>query len=234
LRDRGQIGSGLRDNLDEGSMDEDEALRLNTLHRFRKHSPRLLLEEYSHCEVPAGCGGVVLRWIDRDAGTPALMRTVVEAQITAWIDGAQLDSGRVDLRAGVHTLALELTQIEPRTGPAPLLLAIVRTLPGDELDEEEGVVLLRSQVGRAWRVLGEQPPAGWTAIEFDDSQWPVAGPAELDAKQRESWRVQQIQRRGAVPIALPPERAWVRVRFEVAAFQPGSAGVTTAQPQEQS
>ena len=37
---------------------DSEALRLNTLNRFRKHSPRLLLEEYSHCEVPAGCGGV--------------------------------------------------------------------------------------------------------------------------------------------------------------------------------
>jgi hypothetical protein len=201
--------------------DEAEALRLNTLHRFRKHSPRLLLEEYSHCEVPAGCGGVVLRWIDPGAGTPALVRTYAEAQITAWIDGAQLDSGRVDLRAGVHTLALELTQIQPPGRPAPLLLAIVRTLPGDEHEAEDGVVLLRSQVGRAWRVIGEQPPPGWTASEFDDSQWPVAEPAELDAKQRESWRAQQIQRRGAVPIALPPERAWVRVRFEVpATIQP--------------
>ena len=36
--------------------------RLNSVDRFRKKSERLVLEEHGHCEVPAGCGGVVLRW----------------------------------------------------------------------------------------------------------------------------------------------------------------------------
>ena len=206
-------------------MDEDEALRLNTLHRFRKHSPRLLLEEYSHCEVPAGCGGVVLRWVDPGMGTPAIVRSYVQAQIALWLDGAPLDSGRVDLRAGVHTLALELTKIVPpshtrlasllrRRRPAALLLSIVRALARDHAAATP-LVLLTSQVGRAWRVTGEQPPDGWTAPEFDDSAWPVAQPAELDAELHEPWRAQQLQGHGALPIALPPDRAWIRVRFEV-------------------
>jgi hypothetical protein len=209
--------------------DEAEALRLNTLHRFRKHSSRLLLEEYSHCEVPAGCGGVVLRWIDPGAGTPAIVRTCVEAKITLWLDGAQLDSSRVDLRAGVHTLALELAEIvQPKQSrlasmirghrPAYLLLSILRGLSRDR-EDARAVVLLRSQAGRAWRVLGEQPPSNWTAPEFDDSAWPVAQWIELDAEQREAWRAQQLLGHGALPIALPSERAWIRVRFEVPALQ---------------
>lgn len=209
-------------------MDEDEALRLNTLHRFRKHSPRLLLEEYSHCEVPAGCGGVVLRWVDPGAGTPAIVRSYVQGRIALWLDGAPLDSGRVDLRAGAHTLAIEITEIVAptqsrvasmlrRRRPAALLLSIARALSSDY--EGQPVVLLTSQVGRAWRVSGEQPPEGWTAAEFDDSQWPVAQPAELDAEQREAWRARELQNHGAVAIALPSDRAWIRVRFDVPELQ---------------
>ena len=40
----------------------DRQLRINTLSRYRGRPPRLVLEEHNHCEVPAGCGGVVLRW----------------------------------------------------------------------------------------------------------------------------------------------------------------------------
>lgn len=43
-------------------------LKLNTLDRFTKQPGLLALQESSHCEVPAGCGGVVLRWIDPRAG----------------------------------------------------------------------------------------------------------------------------------------------------------------------
>src|SRR5574339_211352 len=68
---------------------DDEALRLNTLHRFRKHSPRLLLQEYSHCEVPAGCGGVVLRWIDREGGLPVVVRVAALGPVRAWLDGTE-------------------------------------------------------------------------------------------------------------------------------------------------
>lgn len=210
-------------------MDEDEALRLNTLHRFRKHSPRLLLEEYSHCEVPAGCGGVVLRWVDPGAGTPAIVRSFVQGRIALWIDGAPLDSGRVDLRAGAHTLAIEITEIVAptqsrvesilrRRRPAALVLSIARALARD-YEAEPPVVLLTSQVGRAWRVTVEQPPEDWTSAEFDDSQWPVAQPAELDPAQREMWRAEELRRYGAVPIALPADRAWIRVRFEVPELQ---------------
>jgi hypothetical protein len=37
-------------------------LSLNSIDRYRKRSNRLILEEHRSCELPAGCGGVVLRW----------------------------------------------------------------------------------------------------------------------------------------------------------------------------
>jgi hypothetical protein len=49
-------------------MPDSDDLRLNELQRYRKTSGRLALKVHSHCEVPAGCGGVVLRW--RRPGAP--------------------------------------------------------------------------------------------------------------------------------------------------------------------
>jgi hypothetical protein len=207
-------------------MDDDEALRLNTLHRFRKHSPRLLLEEYSHCEVPAGCGGAVLRWVDPRAGTPALIRTSVAAKITLWLDGAPLESGRVDLSAGTRVLALALAEIVPpkqsrlatmfgRGRPATLLLSIVRAL-GRDTENHNAIVMLSSRATSAWRVTGETPAPSWTAPEFDDSSWSVPERGELDPEDRNQWRAERLQSHGAVPLALPPKQAWMRVRFQVA------------------
>lgn len=50
----------------------DRELKLNSISRFSKQSPRLVLEEHGHCEVPAGCGGVVLRW--RGADDPIALK----------------------------------------------------------------------------------------------------------------------------------------------------------------
>lgn len=199
-------------------MDDDEALRLNTLHRFRKHSPRLLLEEYSHCEVPAGCGGAVLRWVDPQAGTPVIVRVFAEAKISSWIDGAPLDSSRFDLRAGSHTLALELDEIA-RPQRAILLLSIVRALGRDHLARGDSLVLLSSRPTSSWRLTGERPSGSWTAPEFDDRSWAVPVAIELDAEQRDDYRLRQLQEHGAVPLALPPSHAWIRVRFEIPALQ---------------
>ncbi len=51
-------------------MADDKGLNLNNLDRYTKLSPRFVLEEYSHCEVPAGCGGIVLRWRNPEVGIP--------------------------------------------------------------------------------------------------------------------------------------------------------------------
>lgn len=88
----------------------DDDLRINTLHRFAKHSPRLTLQEYSHCEVPAGCGGVVLRWVDPRRGVPIRVRAIVLGETETWLDGAPLPGGgHTRIEAGTHVLAVHVT-----------------------------------------------------------------------------------------------------------------------------
>lgn len=101
---------------------DHEDLRLNTLHRFTKHSERLVLEEYSHCEVPAGCGGVVLRWRDPSTGLPLSVLFISLGRSELWVDGQLSASSRVDLTPGAHTLALRVTQLPDQPSPAVLLV----------------------------------------------------------------------------------------------------------------
>lgn len=206
-------------------MSDDDGLRLNTLHRFRKHSPRLLLEEYSHCEVPAGCGGVVMRWVDPDAGIPALVRVHAPGTASTWIDGRQLASARVDLVAGSHVLALELEHDGELAEAPALLVSIVRALGRDSHDGDDVTVLLCSTPGLPWRITELEPGSEWTAPDYDDREWAAPTLAELDEGTREAWRVRQLRGHGAQPLALAGRRAWLRVRFEVAPLRSDAGGL---------
>ncbi len=209
--------------------DDDEALRLNTLHRFQKHSPRLLLQEYSHCEVPAGCGGVVLRWLEREEGLPVMLRVASlapAATTKVWLDGRNVsDVSTFELKAGTHVLALELREL-PRPG-TPLLVRVDINLPRDN------GTLLRSAPDHRWWVSSEAPAADWLTEEFECKApaWSQAlghadALAELPQDQR--WRWESLMREpyrandpllsdAARPLALPGTHAWLRTRFELGA-----------------
>lgn len=94
-------------------MDERE-LRLNSLARYAKSSPLYVLEEHGHCEVPAGCGGVVLRWRNPRAGVPVHMWLYRQGDGAVFLDGAPLPSARPVASFGDHLLAFELAVADPR------------------------------------------------------------------------------------------------------------------------
>jgi hypothetical protein len=200
--------------------DDEEALRLNTLHRFSKHSPRLLLQEYSHCEVPAGCGGVVLRWIEREGGLPSILRMAALGPIRCWLDDHELISSTVELHGGEHVLALEVTEL-PRAN-TPLAVRLDVNLPNNSTTllrsaEASRWWLTANQPSRAWSTLGYDPAAhGWSrALEHPDHA------AEVPHEQR--WRWSSLTREpfaerphlpaAARPLALPSTRAWLRCEF---------------------
>lgn len=177
---------------------DDEDLRINTLHALTKRSPRVVLEEHSHCEVPAGCGGVVLRWRDPLAGVPAVVRVASLGQLEATIDGAPLTNSWVQLAVGRHVVAVHLTGLPP--GPSPFCFALTR----QPVEPEDPPVIALSGPGVDWRVHPD-PPATWRSPDHDLSDWAVAedGTALLEAVDPDiAWRFRQVVAWGAVPLRV--------------------------------
>ena len=210
------------------SSNEDD-LRLNTLHRFAKHSPRLVLEEHSHCEVPAGCGGVVLRWRDPNAGVPSILHVATLGQVQAFFDGRLLDSAWLTVPLGDHVLALHLTEIEPDT--SALMVGLLRFRPrGGEGPDD---LLLGSAPSGSWLAAASAPAASepgqvgdWRALDFDDSSWqPLAsGTAERDDLPEDAqWRFDRLERLTARPLRVTGHEAWIRCRFHQDLPPPESA-----------
>jgi hypothetical protein len=188
----------------------DDDLRINTLHRFAKHSPRLVLHEYSHCEVPAGCGGVVLRWIDPVKGEPVMVRLMVsDAEASCWLDGEPVPSQIALLPAGRRVLAVHLRREKP--GAQPFTVGIFRD---DDFDTD----LIRLG-GPRWRCATAPPGVddGWTAPGFDDAAWreaPLASAALLAAQS--SWQQRAFENAasaGQPVFALDADELWLRVAF---------------------
>jgi hypothetical protein len=191
--------------------DEDQALELNTLQRFSKTSPRLILEENGSCEVPAGCGGVVLRWLDPRVEVPLLFRIHTPGKFEFYLDGqAQISSAPL-VGYGKHVLALHFSELPVQE--AAFVLAARR-----KPDQPERAPDLLSRPGAAWKGVASQADRDWLHPEYDDSSWasleelPLSPPAN-------GYRYARLLETGALPLGLKTRVAelWVRCRFE---FQP--------------
>lgn len=146
--------------------------KLNSLDRFRKQSDRLVLEAHSHCEVPAGCGGVVLRWRNPAAARPITTYLYAPADFTCFVDGAPLRS-RNDLVPGSHVLGIHIPEVE-RTGG--LLLAYLSHDPGETRTRKneqfaEQTWKLVSAADGSWKATLEQPADDWATLAFDATSW---------------------------------------------------------------
>ncbi len=182
--------------------------RLNSLDRFRKDPGRLVLEEHSHCEVPAGCGGVVLRWRN-----PATLLSVIvfgyHAGKGSWLfDGDELANGRVDLQPGRHVIACALDSVDYSSGL--ILFAAITEPPAsasrrrDETDSPSFKVVSASD--GSWKFALEEPPNGWALPSFEDGSWPAL--AEVTAPtftgdEEGSYQARRCLPQGAVCLGLP-------------------------------
>jgi hypothetical protein len=187
---------------------DDDDLRINTLHRFAKHSPRIILHEYSHCEVPAGCGGVVLRWIAPEQGSPAELRlSTLRSRTTTWFDGDKLETSLFMLKPGGHVVAVHL-----RSEDASRVQPFTFQIHYDRRGRPD--VLARSSP--VWRAVTTRPPDDWSARDFDDRGWPPPPLitdeelAALDKWPREYYGRDRAQ--GMQVFAVASE-LWLRVAF---------------------
>jgi hypothetical protein len=149
--------------------------RLNSLDRFRKQPGRLVLEEHSHCEVPAGCGGVVLRWRNPLAGLPVTVHLYSPVKAVCLLDGEELQTGRINLVPGRHITAVVLENVDlsgnllmfaAKHDPKeyqPVFPAEIQELPLHVISADDGT----------WKFSLDQPADDWTRLGFDDGDWPA-------------------------------------------------------------
>jgi hypothetical protein len=193
-------------------MADDDDLRLNTLNRFSKRSPRLTLEERGSCEVPAGCGGVVLRWVDPDRGRDLVYLSAFSGTIEAFVDGERVETGRRLAAYGEHTLAIKLGAPERR----PIFMFVVAVdAPG--VREEPARALLVTVPGGGWRETASDPGEGWERPGFADGSWGEPSPTAIVGERRtdsDRWRFDQLARWGAGAFAVDAPR-WLRARFRL-------------------
>jgi len=198
------------------SRDDDE-LRINTLHRFEKRSPKYVLRVYDSCEVPAGCGGVVLRWVNPADGMSVIVHVVTPFRAEAFFDGVPFRNERLVLPIGEHVLALRLTPSTENAASPPFLACAV--IP-DTPDREPQPPLFTTGDGSDWRV-NTSAPDGWPEGTFSDTKWERMRTTALRADTLPNelrWRYPSLERVGAQALAVPSgSTLYVRHRFVVPA-----------------
>lgn len=169
-----------------------------TLNRLRKRGQSLILEEHSSCEVPAGCGGVVLRWVRPDAPCTVDLRHFGGTPMKIWVDGNELERERVVLAPGPHVLCFEYSTAERAVLMAALKLCHRQVPRMKLLSADDGT----------WRCSWAEPVPSWTDLDVDDSAWePMVAHDVPDLSERTGkWRVEWLTGEGATPIGSPSRK----------------------------
>jgi hypothetical protein len=155
-------------------------LKLNSI-RYVKESPGLVLEEHGHCEVPAGCGGVILRWRERSR-IPIEFWLHTGASKTVYLDGKAVTTGRPLVAPGKHVLALHFARIEP--GDGVLMAACIydeKQFRNVRFNPPSGRTFrMLSLADGTWKYTTETPlDDSWMMPVYDDSRWRPMSPRDL-------------------------------------------------------
>ncbi len=197
--------------------------QLNSLDRFRKQPGKLVLEEHSHCEVPAGCGGVVLRWRNPNATLPLNVSLYTPKPGAYFLDGAELNLSRVNLIPGPHVVAVALEDADVAAG---LLMFAAYYDDGRSHKSDSTLPLaILSAADGSWKFT-LQPPDGeaWMTTAFDDSQWQalaIRPTPDIESSQFGASQCRLCARQGALCLGLAiaplPSQAniWIRKLFTV-------------------
>ncbi len=184
-------------------MSEADDLKLNTLERFSKKSDHLTLEEHGHCEVPAGCGGVILRWYNPSSALPVLFHVFNTSPAKGFINGVPMESSRPLVPPGPVVLAFEF-----KTAPLLQGLFMFGGVRSPDLNmRNRSQVLVRSGGDGAWRFTLSRPQEGWTLPDFDASSWgelverSLAPPSKDEYHRRAAY--DHLREIGAQPIGIP-------------------------------
>lgn len=184
----------------------DDELQVNTLSRFSKQSPELLLESHGSCEVPAGCGGVVFRWRNRKKSVPIQIHSYTPGDMTCYVDGEVPESSRPLLSYGEHVLGFSIEAAAPGQGA----LLVICTCRPESVHHESlyGFEAQPSDIISApdgtWRYTLAPPPEDWNKVSFDDTDW-LPMRAFAMPSSGESWETydqRRLEESGARPLGF--------------------------------
>ncbi len=200
-------------------------LNLNSLSRYSKKSSRYILEAQSHCEVPAGCGGVVLRWRDPKKGIPLTFRIYAGSSYKFFLDAHPLTSARPIVPFGDHVISIIISEFDPSRMILLFSAKYEEKEDGTGYAERAAASTLHflSAPDGSWKYSSVEPQGNsWQLPGFDDSAW-----AAMPARERapdfgqkwtvQSYRVEELLRMGAQGLgvvgSLP--KLWIRRAFSV-------------------
>lgn len=171
-------------------------MKINTISRFSKSSPNLILEIHAHCEVPAGCGGVVLRWRNPALGTQALFKAVIPGKAEFWLNGVALDNSRLLLGHGRNILAIHVAEV---AGPSAGLMIHLEFDPektfqgvaGGPITEFPGPIF--SNPDGTWKYSTVRPGDGWKGLLFGDDDWKSLVDKPIPSDEENSSRKYQFE-----------------------------------------
>jgi hypothetical protein len=152
-------------------------LKLNSLSRYSKQSSRLTLEEHGHCEIPAGCGGVVLRWRNPES-IPVQIHFHTHGKVDFFLDGKQPVSNLALLSYGEHVLAFRISQsLTARFQPNQGLLMFAGFYDEKQMNikvigNSQKNIYILSKPDDSWKYSLSKPANdSWLYAGFDDSAW---------------------------------------------------------------
>ena len=193
----------------------DRDLKLNSLARYAKTSPDLVLEEWSHCEIPAGCGGAVLRWWNPKLGLPVTLWVHVTGRLDFRLDGRPLTFAVPLMTFGTHVLTFSITRVDSK--PIQLMVAALaradtRSGTTGEFSPQRTVALSASD--GSWKYSRVEPvDEAWMGPAFDDSGWEAmeAGSSPI-TDDRSASSITRLERFGARPLSprAAESAVWVR------------------------
>lgn len=201
-------------------------LRLNSISRYSKGSPRFVLEEHGHCEVPAGCGGVVLRWTNPFRAIPLEFWLHVNGEVRFALDGKSPSSGRPLVDHGEHVLSFCISGFDSKKG----ILMFAATSESeyvatkDASKRKKNPIPILSDPDGSWKYTLVEPSDDlWMEAGFDDTGWrhlllkPLPKP---NKEATESYRYRKLVELGAKGLGITSkvpksDRIWIRKVFRL-------------------
>lgn len=198
-------------------MSKSRDLRLNTFDRYVKRSDQLVLESYSSCEVPLGCGGSILRWADpSEAMYFRLLTDFGDRKAKVSLDGLELSDSRVKLTPGRHVLAIIFA-----SSPLPLRLRLELAYDKSHTAPEDHSRVPTATLATAddglWFGTDVAPRGPWMTSPVPDAGWTVLTRTAAPQRSKPFWGERTFEKIAAVGMESGPGMAWVRRAFDVRA-----------------